>query len=69
MGYLEYCIEYHNGEIWSETRPFYDHEDLQRISSQEYLILITEAYLAKQVSIVCVRMNEHQFDYLEGKLV
>lgn len=61
MGYIDYCIEYHNGEFWSETRPFWDLEEYEIITNNSHLSYLAEKYKAKQVLIVGVRMNEHQY--------
>lgn len=61
MGYIEYCIEYDNGEVWGETRPFYDSSDMIRVTTQEYCQALAEEYRAMNVLVVGVRMNDEQF--------
>lgn len=67
MGYIDYCITYHNGEEWSETKPFFDNWDMQRLIHPGHCEALAEQYGAKHVFVVGVRLPDTYVDYtIEG---
>jgi hypothetical protein len=58
MGYITYSLHYGHGEVWSETRPFFDYNDMVRLTHKDFLDTITEKYGAEYVHIVSLYVNE-----------
>lgn len=57
MGYITYSLQYSGGEVWNETRPFWDHGDMMRLTSREYTEMLAEEYCAERVFVVSVHTN------------
>jgi hypothetical protein len=63
MGYITYSLHYGHGEVWNETRPFWDFEEMARITSIEYTEMLAEKYGCEFVFVVSVYSHGSEIVY------